>query len=57
MKPSTYYFYAAKAMIAHGGSFSEAIGTAFLVADSSNKAKLLAAFGDLFERYAQETTK
>lgn len=56
MKTNPCYFYAAKAMIAHGGSFAEAIGTAFLVADSSNKAKLLTAFGDLFERYAQETT-
>ena len=54
MNTSPCYFYAAKAMIAHGGSFAASIGTAYMVADSSNMAKLVDAFADLFERYAQE---
>ena len=57
MKTSDYYFYAAKAMIFSGGSFAACIGEAYIVADPSNTARLIDAFGDLFERYAQETTE
>lgn len=35
-----------------GGSFACAISEAFFVADKDNKARLLAAFGDLFEKFA-----
>lgn len=43
---------AAKLMGQIGGSFAGHIGAAYFCADSGNKAALLAAFGDLFARYA-----
>ena len=45
-------YQAAHTMLASGGSFATYIASAFFVADKDNKAKLLAAFGELFERYA-----
>lgn len=41
---------AAHAMIENGGSFAGAIAAAYFAADSANRERLLAAFGDLFER-------
>jgi len=38
-------------MINHGGSFARAIAQAWLVADPDNRARLEAAFPDLFARY------
>lgn len=42
---------AAHVMIKQGGSFAAAIAEAYFAADSDNRARLLAAFGDLFERF------
>lgn len=42
---------AAYAMESYGGSFAASIAQAFFHADKDNKARLLAAFGDLFERF------
>lgn len=44
---------AARNMEKFGGSFASHIAGAFFAADSSNRKKLLDAFGDLFERYAR----
>ena len=38
-------------MRAYGGSFARAIAEAYIVADPANRARLEAAFGDLFARY------
>lgn len=48
---------AAHEMEAMGGSFAASIAQAFFHADKDNKRRLLAAFGDLFERYAPKETK
>lgn len=45
------YIYAAHMMKRHGGSFNQYIASAYFVADSSNAARLRAAFPDLFTRY------
>jgi len=37
-----------------GGSFADAIGTAYIAADPSNRARLRAAFPDLFTQYFNE---
>ena len=37
-----------------GGSFADAIGTAYIAADPQNRARLRAAFPDLFTRYFNE---
>jgi hypothetical protein len=42
---------AAHLMIRQGGSFAAAIGSAYFAADSGNRARLLAAFGDLFAKF------
>ena len=42
---------AALLMEREGGSFAEHIARAFYVADSTNRARLLTAFDDLFVRY------
>lgn len=42
---------AAHAMEREGGGFASAIATAYYRADSSNRARLVAAFQDLFARY------
>jgi hypothetical protein len=34
-----------------GGSFANHIAQAFFIADKDNRARLLSAFGDLFERF------
>lgn len=34
----------------HYGGFASALACAYFMADSSNKARILEAFGDLFER-------
>jgi hypothetical protein len=44
-------FAAAKNMEVTGGAFAAAIGEAYLVADTSNRARVFAAFPDLFARY------
>lgn len=46
------YIHAAHAMQRYGGGFAAALAEAFFRADSVNKAKLLSAFGDLFESFA-----
>lgn len=38
-------------MIAIGGSFAQHIGSALLVADSGNRARLEQAFPELLEKY------
>ncbi|WP_275272452.1 hypothetical protein [Limnobacter sp. P1] len=43
--------YAANAMEAFGGGFVSQIARAYYAADLGNRARLVAAFGDLFERY------
>lgn len=45
-------FKAARAMENYGGGFASAIANAFFRADSHNKKKLLAAFGDLFVEFS-----
>lgn len=37
-----------------GGSFADAIGTAYIAADPQNRARLRAAFPDLFTQYFNE---
>lgn len=44
-------FEAATLMRKQGGGFASCIAEAFLRADSSNKKRLLSAFGDLFAKY------
>jgi hypothetical protein len=48
---SDYYRRAARAMRS-GGSFAASIGEAYLVADSNNGPRLIAAFPELFTRFA-----
>ena len=48
---------AAYEMAAMGGSFAAGIAQAFFHADKDNKRRLLAAFGDLFVRYAPKESK
>lgn len=38
----------------HGGSFADAIGTAYIAADPQNRARLRAAFPDLFTQFFNE---
>ena len=45
---------AARNMERLGGGFAEAIALAFFRADSTNKVRLVDAFGHLFKRYAHE---
>ena len=42
---------AARNMIEYGGSFASNIGNAYVVADSDNSARLVAAFPELFQKY------
>jgi hypothetical protein len=42
---------AAHLMIKQGGSFAAAIAEAYFSADKENRERLLAAFGDLFQRF------
>lgn len=44
---------AAHRMQAMGGGFASAIAAAWFLADSGNRARLEAAFSDLFDRYAK----
>ena len=37
-----------------GGSFADAIGTAYIAADQQNRARLRAAFPDLFTQFFNE---
>jgi hypothetical protein len=46
---------AAHLMHDNGGGFASALATAFFRADSHNRARILSAFGDLFERFAPRT--
>ena len=45
---------AAHRMEREGGGFASAIALAYFRADSTNKVRLVDAFGHLFERYAHE---
>ena len=45
------YIYAAHVMERIGGSFAAHIARAYFAADSGNRARLRAAFPDLFTRY------
>ena len=47
------YMLAAQYMEQIGGSFASYIARAFFAADAHNKTRLLGAFPELFERYAQ----
>ncbi len=42
---------AARRMQRFGGSFAQAIGAAYFVADPDNRAKLVETFADLFASY------
>lgn len=44
-------FLHAACMMDQGGSFADAIGTAYIAADLQNRARLRAAFPDLFTRF------
>lgn len=46
---------AAALMQRFGGGFASALALAYLRADSVNQAKILSAFGDLFEKYRDLT--
>lgn len=48
---SDQLIYAANAMEVYGGGFVSQIARAYYAADSGNRGRLVAAFGDLFERY------
>ena len=48
---------AAYAMDREGGGFASAIANAFFRADTDNRKRLLAAFGDLFEKFNEGETK
>ena len=60
---TTWNHRAAKAMERMGGGFASALAVAYYQADSDNKARILAAWPDLFEKYRRiarelaETTK
>lgn len=43
----------ARAMTRYGGEFSKRLAHAWFAADPDNRAKLEAAFGDLFANYAE----
>jgi hypothetical protein len=47
-------FLHAACMMDQGGSFADAIGTAYIAADPQNRARLRAAFPDLFTQYFNE---
>ena len=49
-------FKAARNMDSYGGSFAASIAQAYFVADTCNRIRLLAAFGDMFERFAPTET-
>lgn len=44
---------AAELMVEIGGSFAQHLARAFRVADSDNRARILAGWPDMFERYAR----
>ena len=48
---------AAALMQKRGGGFASALGLAFHRADSGNQARILSAFGHLFERYRREASE
>jgi len=48
---------AAALMQLHGGGFASALGLAYHRADSGNQAKILGAFGHLFERFRREASQ
>lgn len=50
------YMHAAWTMERMGGGFAARIAQAYYVADKDNKARLRAAFRELFERYHREET-
>jgi hypothetical protein len=56
--PSPYsdeWVYTASTMRAYGGSFAQHIGSAMLVADMSNRARLLTGFDDLLRKYGPDS--
>ena len=48
---------AAALMQQHGGGFAAALGLAYHRADSGNQARILGAFGHLFERFRREASE
>jgi len=48
---------AAALMQQRGGGFAAALGVAYHRADSGNQARILSAFGHLFERYRREASE
>lgn len=53
----TELYEAAYAMDRIGGGFASAVANAFFRADTDNRKRLLAAFGDLFEKFYQGETQ
>jgi hypothetical protein len=49
--------YAAQTMEKIGGGFASALALAYFRADGDNKARILGAFPDLFEKYRQINTE
>ena len=47
---------AAHNMESYGGSFAASIAQAYFVADTCNRIRLLAVFGDMFARFAPTET-
>jgi hypothetical protein len=47
--------HAAQTMEKIGGNFAAALAVAYFHADSDNKARILGAFSDLFEKYRRIT--
>ena len=48
---------AAALMQKRGGGFASALGVAYHRADSGNQARILGAFGHLFERFRREASE
>lgn len=51
------YLFAADMMTKNGGSFEQAIGKAYIVADGNNSETLIQAFKPLFEMWIIKYTK
>lgn len=53
----TDHFPAATAMREHGGGFASHLAEAWFFADPDNRARIEAAFPELFEKYAKVAEK
>jgi hypothetical protein len=51
------YLIAAQIMRRQGSGFAAAIGDAYTIADATNRARLVAAFADLFARFFDEAAQ